>query len=76
MSVLDRGKYHTNAGWVPGIVLEQRNAAGAVVADGGAGEAAAVAAVDVLLLGFANGKRSAAVGTAVNEFEFTDTLTA
>lgn len=76
MAVNDRGKYYTNAGWVPGVVLAQRDENGDVVADGAGGETNAVVDVDVLLLGYAQGRRTAAVGTGVNEFEFTDDLAA
>lgn len=76
MAVLDRGKYYTNSGWVPGVVLAQRDTNGDVVDDGASGEAAAVTEVDVLLLGIDQGRRTATVGTGTNEFEFTDTLAA
>lgn len=77
----DRGLYHLEDGntadVVPGIVLAQYDVNGDVVVDNVAGEAAAVDSVDVLILGWSNGKRKrAAVGTDKNQFEFTDTLTA
>ena len=74
MAVLDRGKFHTNSGFVPALVLAQRDASGDVVDDGASGEATAVVEVDVLLLGIDQGRRTADVGTDVNEFEFVDTL--
>jgi hypothetical protein len=73
MAVLARGKYYTNSGWVPAIVTGQYDDEGAVVAD--EGETADVETVDVVLLGWDNGKRTGvAVGTDVNEFEFVDTV--
>ncbi len=59
------GKYHVNDGWVPAVVTAERDASGNKLADSATGDA-----VDVLLLGFSNGKRSnVTVGTDVNEFE-------
>lgn len=78
MAVNDRGLYTTNNGSVPGIVLAQYQSDGTtVVADGAAGENTNVQVVDVLLLGIDAGRRyGVSRGSAVNEFEFTDTLTA
>lgn len=74
MAVLARGKYYTNSGWVPAMVLAQRDVSGDVVADDGL--TADVTEVDVLLLGIDQGRRTAAVGTDTNEFEFVDIVEA
>lgn len=76
MAVNDRGMYHTNSGWINGLVRAQYDVNGDVVAVG-VGENAAVTSVDVLLLGpSASGVRTGvARGTGPNQFEFTDTLT-
>lgn len=81
MAVNDRGMYHTNSGWINGLVRAQYDTNGDVVADahnGGAGngEDELVTSVDVLLLGpSASGVRTGVTrGTSANQFEFTDTL--
>lgn len=73
MAVLARGKFHHNTGWAPALVLAQYDASGNTVPDVSA--TAGVDNVDVILLGFANGKReSVTVGTTSGEFEFVDTV--
>lgn len=76
MAKNDRGLWHDEAGnTVPGLVLEQYDTNGAVVVPG-AGEAAAVTHVDIVLLGWASSKlKSVVVGTGERQFEFTDVLT-
>lgn len=66
MAALDLGKYHTNVGWVPAVVWHEKDGSGGEIAD----QSTNGDAVDVILLGFANGKRKdVPVGTDVNQFE-------
>lgn len=79
MAVMDRGKYHTNSGWIPALVVAQYDSSGDVVADGASGENGDVDTVDVVLLGRGSssgqGQRSGVSrGTSNGQFEFTDTL--
>jgi hypothetical protein len=75
VAVLARGKFHHNSGWAPALVRAQYDVAGDVVADATA--TSTVVTVDVILLGFSNGLReSVTVGVAVNNFEFTDEVSA
>ncbi len=65
MAAPSLGKYHTNVGWVPAVVVGERDASGVLLADSATGDA-----VDVLLLGYDATKRiNVPVGTDVNEFE-------
>lgn len=70
MAVLDIGKYHTGVDWVPAIVIAEYltsatpSAEPEKLQDHEDGDL-----VDLVLLGFSNGKRRAEIGTDAGEFE-------